>query len=97
MDRPAPRVVEAILSVMPIDTFEPGAVRTMQVVGDPEALPDVVAEAKRFLNAEGATIEGLERFAFYEAAKRAFAVVQTSERRLYGNFIIRKGVVPPEA
>ena len=39
---------------------------------------------------------GVERFAFYERAKSAFAIVPTGERRFYGCFIFKKGVVPPE-
>lgn len=39
----------------------------------------------------------IERFAFYEAAKNAYAVIQTGERRFYGCFIFKKGVIPPEA
>ncbi|MEX6505927.1 RbsD/FucU family protein [Jiella sp. M17.18] len=95
-DAPAPRVVEAILSVLPVDDFTDDAVRSMAVVGDAAAVPEVVAEAEGLFAREGATIVPVERFAFYEAAKRAYAVVQTGERRFYGNFIIRKGVVRPD-
>jgi L-fucose mutarotase len=40
-------------------------------------------------------VGALERFAFYEAARRAYAVVWTGERRFYGCFILKKGVVAP--
>ena len=40
---------------------------------------------------------GIERFAFYDEARKAYAVIQTGERRFYGCFIFRKGVIPPEA
>ena len=43
------------------------------------------------------TMVGVERFAFYDRAKQAFAVIQTGERRFYGCFLFRKGVIPPEA
>ena len=94
-DASATRTVEAILSVLPVDDFTEDAVRSMAVVGDASAVPEVVAEAAGLFDAVGARIVPLERFAFYEAAKGAFAVVHTDERRLYGNFIIRKGVVRP--
>jgi L-fucose mutarotase len=42
-------------------------------------------------------MQSIERFAFYEEAKKAYAVIQTGERRFYGCFIFRKGVIPPEA
>ncbi len=44
----------------------------------------------------GEAPDTLERFAFYEAAKQAFAIVQTGERRPYGNIILTKGVIGPE-
>ena len=40
---------------------------------------------------------GVERYAFYERAKAAYAVIQTGERRFYGCFAFRKGVIPPDA
>ncbi|MEC5322831.1 RbsD/FucU family protein [Aurantimonas sp. A3-2-R12] len=95
VDCALPRAVEAVLTLLPIDNFEPGAVRCMEVVGDPQAVPEVVAEAAVFFAAEGADITGVPRFDFYDEAKRAYAIVQTAERRLYGNFIIRKGVISP--
>lgn len=51
-----------------------------------------------FLQAEGGDVgvEMIERFAFYDRAKKAFAVVATGESALYGNIILKKGVLPPE-
>lgn len=95
MDCPAPRAVRAILSLLPLDGYQPDPVLTMQVVGDPAAIPDVVAEAAPLLLAEGHRSAGLERFAFYERARGAFAVLRTAETRPYGNFILRKGVINP--
>ena len=40
---------------------------------------------------------GIERFAFYDTARQAYAIIQTGERRFYGCFMLRKGVIPPEA
>lgn len=87
--------VQAILTLLPIDTFNPEVppVVGMQIVGQPNAIPEVVQLAVPIFRAEGAEVALIERFAFYEAANAAFAVVMTTETRLYGNFIIRKGVV----
>jgi len=87
--------LEAILSVLPIDQFNPenAPVLGMQVVGEPSSIPEVVQAATSLFEKEGATVTLIERFAFYEAAKKAFAVVHSAETRFYGNFIIRKGVV----
>ena len=93
MDCSAPRAVEAILTLLPIDTFGAEPVLTMQVVGDPSAVPPVVAEAQPLFAAQKADMGTLERFAFYERAKKAYAIVLTSELRPYGNFVIRKGVI----
>ena len=87
------RALQAVLSLLPLDRFEGAPVLTMQVVGAPDEIPEVVAEAKPLLAAEGAASEALERFAFYERAKKAFAVVATTETRIYANFILRKGVI----
>lgn len=87
--------LRAVLALLPLDGFAPDPVLTMQVVGDPAAVPAVVAQALPLLAAEGVTPASLERFAFYERARRAFAVVRTAETRPYGNFILRKGVINP--
>lgn len=92
--------VEAILSVMPLDTFVPDFALRMEVVGEPDTIPAPQAEAQAAIDAaEGRPrpMVGLDRFAFYEAADSAFAVVLTGERRFYGDVILRKGVIPPEA
>lgn len=94
------QAVQAILSVLPLDTFVPDFAGRMQVVGDPLALPDVQAEVQAEVDrAEGMSrpIPGVERFAFYDLAKGAYAVIQTGERRFYGCFMLRKGVIGPDA
>ncbi|PZQ52106.1 MAG: ribose ABC transporter [Rhodovulum sulfidophilum] len=93
VDCPVLAALGAALSIFPLDTFDGAPVLTMQVVGDPDATPEVVAEAAPLFAAEGAAMATLERFAFYERAKGAFAIVRTLERRPYGNFILRKGVL----
>ena len=91
-------VVDAILSVMPLDDFAPEAAWRMEVVGDPGAEQPIFAEFRRMIAAregERFRLAALERFAFYERAKAAFAIVATGEGRLYGNLILKKGVVRP--
>ena len=92
----ATRAAEAILSLLPLDEYvdEPAAV--MAVVGDPDAEPEIWVEFRRIAEAaHGAPVgfERVERFAFYERARQAFAIVATGERRLYGNLILTKGVL----
>lgn len=92
----APRVLAAILTLLPIDDFEAEPVVVMQVVGDPAALPDPVRDFTQVLARHALAPPGVvERHAFYRMAAGAYAVVQTGERRFYGNILLRKGVIPP--
>ncbi|MFN4130204.1 MAG: RbsD/FucU family protein [Paracoccaceae bacterium] len=94
------QAVQAILSVLPLDTFVPDFAGRMQVVGEPRTLPEVQAEVQAEVDrAEGTArpLPGIERFAFYDMARGAYAVIQTGERRFYGCFMLRKGVIGPEA
>jgi len=87
----------AVLSVYPIDTFVDDAAARMEVVGDTSAIEPVMEEVQAEVSAVGGPVmNGVERFAFYERSKQAFAVIQTHERRFYGCFALRKGVIPPE-
>ena len=100
IDAPTARVVQAVLSVYPLDGFVDDAAARMEVVGDPDAIPALQSEVQVEINrAEGKTwpMIGIERFAFYERAKQAYAVIQTGDRRFYGCIALRKGVIPPEA
>ncbi|MBP7001741.1 RbsD/FucU domain-containing protein [Amaricoccus sp.] len=99
IDAPAARVARAVLSVYPLDTFVDDAAARMEVVGEPATLLPVAAEVQAEVDAaEGRAwpLVGVERYAFYERAKAAYAVIQTGERRFYGCFAFRKGVVAPE-
>ena len=96
----AGRAVEAILSLLPLDSFVPHPALRMEIVGKPDEVPPVQQEVQAAIDkAEGkpSPMGSIERFAFYEAAKHAYAVIQTGERRFYGCFILKKGVLPPEA
>jgi len=98
IDASAADVVQAVLSVMPVDEFVDDAAARMEVVDDPRTILPVMAEVQDEVSA----VEGpkpmvpLERFAFYDRAKKAYAVVQTGERRFYGCFAFRKGVIGPD-
>lgn len=89
-------VLEAVLTLLPLDRFVEDPALVMQVVGDPSAVPEIVTEFQSIIDRVAdnpAKIGSLERFAFYERARKAYAVVQTGERRLYGNIILKKGII----
>ena len=93
-----PRVLKAILSVMPLDDFVPDPALRIEVVGDEDSVPEVCADyAKLVDEATGGAIQlgRIERFAFYERSKKAFAVIATGETRLYGCILLKKGVLRP--
>jgi L-fucose mutarotase len=95
----AAEATEAVLSVYPLDTFVDDFAGRMEIVGAPEEITPVQAEVQAAVDAaEGAhrPMIGIERFAFYDMAREAYAVIQTGERRFYGCFMFRKGVIPPE-
>ena len=97
IDRPAAEVVKAVLSVYPIDTFVDDAAARMEVVDEPGAILPVMEEVQGEVSAAGGpTMMSIERYAFYDRSKQAYAVIQTGERRFYGCFALRKGVVPPD-
>jgi L-fucose mutarotase len=94
----AAQAINAILSVMPLDSFVDDFAGRMQVGDDPADIPPVQAAVAAEIAAAGESREMIciERFAFYDLAKGAYAVVQSGERRFYGCFMLRKGVIPPE-
>ncbi len=96
----AGEAVGAILSVLPLDTFVDDFAGRMEVVGAPDEVPPVQAEVQAAIDrAEGRPrpMVSIERFAFYDLARKSYAVIQTGERRFYGCFMFRKGVIPPDA
>jgi L-fucose mutarotase len=95
----AAKAVEAILSVLPLDTFVDDAAIRMEIVGQPQEVPPVQREAQTAIDrAEGRSwpLIGVERHAFYEKAKAAYCVIATGERRFYGCFLFSKGVIGPD-
>lgn len=88
-------ILDAILALFPLDTYVDAPVSLMAVTpGDP-IVPTIWEEYRTIVkNREGEkNFEEVERFAFYERARNAYAVVATGESALYANIILRKGVV----
>lgn len=88
--------LEAILQLMPLDTFVDDPARRMMQVHAPDEVPAVQQEAQTIINrAEGreVTLAGVKREDFYALAKKAYAVVYTSEPRGYGCLLLKKGVI----
>ena len=98
IDAPAADVVQAVLSVMPIDTFVNDAAARIEVVDEPETILPVMEEVQSQVSAMGGPnpMLPIESFSFYDRAKQAYAVIQTGERRFYGCFAFRKGVIGPD-
>jgi L-fucose mutarotase len=100
IDASAAEVAKAVLSLYPLDTFVDDSAARMEIVGKPDEIPPVQREVQKEVDeAEGKSwpMIAVERYAFYERAKQAYCVIQTGERRFYGCFAFRKGVVPPDA
>lgn len=95
----ASMALDAILSVLPLDDFVPDACWAMNPVEKGAKEPPIFAEFREIIaKREGAKFKlaTLERFKFYERAQDSFAIVATGERRLYGNIILKKGIIRPE-
>ena len=94
----ATEVLDAVLTLMPLDTFVDEQAIGMAVVGEPESRVsthhDFDAIVKK--HEPGMKLTVLERFAFYDRVRDAYAIVQTGERRLYGNILLKKGIIRPE-
>ena len=91
-----PQLLDAILSVFPLDYFVDKSVTLMAVEPGDDAKTPIWDEYKALLDAHGEDsqrIQMLERFAFYERAKKAYAVVATGETAIYANILLKKGVV----
>jgi L-fucose mutarotase len=90
-----PEVLEAILKFFPLDKYVPKPVALMALVPGETYKPEIwdtyraICKKQEFFT----DFESVERFAFYERAKKAYAVIATSETALYANIILKKGVV----
>jgi L-fucose mutarotase len=91
------RTMQAVASVLPLAADVPHPVAFMQVGGTPDGYRSALQrETLAVLAAEGvqdAQAEAVERYAFYERVKQAYAIVLTGEMQPWGNFILRKGVI----
>ena len=92
-----PELLDAILQLFPLDTYVEHPVSLMKVVpGDPVKTPiwDTYKDIIQKHDPRGGNAVGhIERFAFYEEAKKAYAIVATGEKALYANIMLQKGVV----
>jgi L-fucose mutarotase len=89
----ADAALDAVLSVLPLDDFVPQPSCTMQVVGHADEVPPAVAQFGEVLGRHGHSAPGaLERYAFYERAAQAFAIVATGDTRTYANILLKKGL-----
>ncbi|MDR1574812.1 MAG: L-fucose mutarotase [Treponema sp.] len=92
-----PALLDGILALINLDSYVPHPV-AMMAPGQGDVLDETVEESYRAVidrrwPGTPAT-ERIERFAFYERAKKAFAVLMTGETVKYGNIILKKGVIP---
>lgn len=91
----SPAMLEAICKLIELDQYVDKPVMLMQPVPGDQVDPELLGEIKNTLDTNSDRIDYIERFAFYERAKKSFAVVVTGESRIYGNIIIKKGVTMP--
>lgn len=91
-----PEILDAVLSLVPLDQYTPKPAALMEVVpGDP-VVPAIWDSYKKIIKEHGENpeaIEMTERFAFYERAKKAYAIIATGETAIYANILLKKGVV----
>lgn len=88
-------VLDAILQLMPLDTYVEAPVSLMEVVPGDDVVPTIWDDFKAIVEKHqpGTRFCNIERFQFYEEAKKCYAVVSTSESALYANVILKKGVI----
>ena len=91
-------VLDAVLTLMPLDDFVDEAAIVMQTVGDPSKREPVVDAFETIVRQHEPAmgLSAMERFAFYARVKQGYAIVQTGERRLYGNILLKKGIIRPD-
>ena len=89
------KMLEAVLSMIPLDTYAKENFVLMQVVEGDNVRPTIWEEYKKIAAAKDPNVRAgfEERFAFYERAKKAYAIVATGEEAVYANIILKKGVI----
>ena len=93
-----PPVLEAILKLLPLDIYVDKPVALMQVVPGDNVKTPIWDQYRKIIKASGEKFDDfelVERFEFYDRAKKAYAVVATSESALYANIILKKGIIKP--
>ena len=91
-----PDVLKAILKLFPLDTFVELPVVLMKTVSEEKKIPPIWREYEKIIRESGEPFSAfnyIDRFDFYEQAKRSYAVIATGEPALYANIIIKKGIV----
>lgn len=90
-----PELLDAILKLYPLDTYVESPVILMQVTPGDDVVPVIWEQYQKITDANcGSTkLSQIERFAFYERARDAYAIVATGESALYANVILKKGVI----
>ena len=90
-----PEILDAILQLLPLDTYVDAPVMLMQVTPGDDVDPVIWNDYKKIVDKhqDNVRFEEIERFAFYERARDAYAIVATGESALYANVILKKGVV----
>lgn len=94
--QPIPQILEAVLRLFPLDTYVEKPVLLMAVTPGEKVQPTIWEDYRKVIrrsNEPFTDFEYVERFAFYERAKKSYAVVATGESALYANIILKKGVV----
>jgi L-fucose mutarotase len=91
-----PEMLEAILQLMPLDTYAKPAFIIRKIPGDKVETPIWNVFDEIIKDHTDEKIEQIDRFDFYERAKKAYAVVTTGETALYGCIILKKGVIKEE-
>lgn len=89
--------LDAVLTLMPLDTFVDEQAIGMEVIGAPKKREQTHKDFDKLIKKHEPEMKLtlIERFAFYDRVRDAYAIVQTGERRLYGNVILKKGVIRP--
>ena len=90
-------ILDAVLQLIPLDAYTEKPVALMEVVkGDNTPTPEIWNAYSEIINRyepDNNCIEYMERFAFYERAKKAYAIIATGEEAIYANILLKKGVV----
>lgn len=92
-----PEILDAVLNLIPLDTYTEKPVALMEVVkGDTCGIPEIWQRYEKILTKyepDHHEIDYTERFAFYERAKNAYLIIATGEKAIYANILLKKGVV----